>query len=91
MLFRLKHILVSKVLESTMAPLQDDLRAGETKEKVLELLLDGPKSAGEVAEKLQIQKSAARVHLESLQSSQAVRSKFKIEKMGRPKKVTKKP
>jgi predicted ArsR family transcriptional regulator len=71
-----------------MAPLQDDLsRAGETKEKILGMLLDGPKSAGEVAEKLGIQKSAARVHLESLQSSQAVRSKFKIEKMGRPKKV----
>lgn len=60
---------------------------GETKERILELLLDGSKSAGEVAERLQIQKSAARVHLESLQSLRAVRSKFKIEKMGRPKKV----
>jgi DeoR family transcriptional regulator, suf operon transcriptional repressor len=60
---------------------------GETKEKILELLLDGSKSAGEVADRLQIQKSAARVHLESLQSLRAVRSKFKIEKMGRPKKV----
>ena len=60
---------------------------GETKEKILELLLEGPKSAGEVGEKLHIQKSAARVHLEALQSLQAVRSKFKIEKLGRPKKV----
>ena len=60
---------------------------GETKEKILELLLGGPKSAGEVAERLRIQKSAARVHLETLQSLRAVRSKFKIEKMGRPKKV----
>ncbi len=60
---------------------------GETKERILELLLDGSKSASEVAERLQIQKSAARVHLESLQSFRAVRSKFKIEKMGRPKKV----
>jgi DeoR family transcriptional regulator, suf operon transcriptional repressor len=60
---------------------------GETKERILELLLDGSKSAGEVADRLQIQKSAARVHLESLQSLRAVRSKFKIEKMGRPKKV----
>ena len=59
----------------------------ETKERILELLLGDPKSAGEVAERLQIQKSAARVHLESLQSVRAVRSKFKIEKMGRPKKV----
>jgi DeoR family transcriptional regulator, suf operon transcriptional repressor len=71
-----------------MAPVQDDMSTvGETKEKILELLLDGSKSAGEVAEKLQIQKSAARVHLESMQSLGAVRSKFKIEKMGRPKKV----
>lgn len=60
---------------------------GETKGRILELLLDGSKSAGEVADRLQIQKSAARVHLESLQSLRAVRSKFKIEKMGRPKKV----
>src|SRR5215210_5115702 len=60
---------------------------GETKERILDLLLDGSKSASEVAERLQIQKSAARVHLESLQSLRAVRSKFKIEKMGRPKKV----
>jgi predicted ArsR family transcriptional regulator len=68
--------------------LHDDLsRQGETKEKILGYLLEGPKSAGEVAAKLQIQKSAARVHLESLQSLHAVKSKFKIEKMGRPKKV----
>jgi DeoR family suf operon transcriptional repressor len=66
---------------------QEIVNLGETKEKILELLLDGSKSAGEVAERLQIQKSAARVHLESLQSLRAVRSKFKIEKMGRPKKV----
>ena len=72
-----------------MAPIQDDdiSSVGETKEKVLELLLGGSKSAGEVAERLQIQKSAARVHLESLKSLGAVRSQFKIEKMGRPKKV----
>ena len=71
-----------------MAFIQEEIvNLGETKEKILELLLDGSKSAGEVAERLQIQKSAARVHLESLQSLRAVRSKFKIEKMGRPKKV----
>jgi DeoR family transcriptional regulator, suf operon transcriptional repressor len=71
-----------------MASIQEEIvNLGETKEKILELLLDGSKSAGEVAEKLRIQKSAARVHLESLQSLRAVRSKFKIEKMGRPKKV----
>ena len=71
-----------------MVPLQDEIATiGETKERILELLLDGSKSASEVAERLQIQKSAARVHLESLQSMGTVRSKFKIEKMGRPKKV----
>lgn len=71
-----------------MAPIKEDISSvGETKEKILELLLGGPKSAGEVAERLQIQKSAARVHLESLQTLGAVKSKFKIEKMGRPKKV----
>jgi DeoR family suf operon transcriptional repressor len=80
---------VSKVYNyKVMASIQEEIvNLGETKEKILELLLDGSKSAGEVAERLQIQKSAARVHLESLQSLRAVRSKFKIEKMGRPKKV----
>ena len=71
-----------------MVPVQKEIgTVGETKERILELLLGDPKSAGEVAKSLQIQKSAARVHLESLQSLGAVRSKFKIEKMGRPKKV----
>ena len=71
-----------------MASIQKEMGTlGETKERILELLLGGSKSGGEVAETLQIQKSAARVHLESLQSLGAVRSKFKIEKMGRPKKV----
>jgi DeoR family suf operon transcriptional repressor len=71
-----------------MASIQQEIgNVAETKEQILELLLGGSKSAGEVAETLRIQKSAARVHLESLQSSGAVRSKFKIEKMGRPKKV----
>jgi predicted ArsR family transcriptional regulator len=71
-----------------MAHIEDEMvSVGDTKETILKLLLGGSKSAGEVAETLQIQKSAVRVHLESLQSSGAVRSKFKIEKMGRPKKV----
>lgn len=61
---------------------------GDTKEKILELLLhDGAMTAGEVSDKLQIQKSAARVHLESLKILGAIKSKFQIEKMGRPKKV----
>jgi DeoR family suf operon transcriptional repressor len=71
-----------------MAPIEHEIGdVGETKEKILELLLGGSKSAGEIADRVQIQKSAARVHLESLRSFGAVRSKFKIEKMGRPKKV----
>ena len=71
-----------------MGSIQQEIgTVGDTKGRILELLLGGSKSAGEVAESLQIQKSAARVHLEALQSLRAVRSKFKIEKMGRPKKV----
>ena len=71
-----------------MVPIQEEIGTlGETKERILDLLLGGSKSASEIANRLQIQKSAARVHLESLQSLGAVRSKFKIEKMGRPKKV----
>ena len=60
---------------------------GETKERILDLLLSGPKSAGDIAKTLRIQKSAARVHLESLKSQGAAKSKFQIEKMGRPRKV----
>jgi len=69
------------------ASVQNDFSIGQTKEKILELLLGGSKSAGEIAERLHIQKSAARVHLESLKTLGATKSKFQIEKMGRPKKV----
>ena len=62
---------------------------GETKDKILEMLLDGPKSSVELADRLKIQKSAVRSHLESLQSEKAVTSYFKlnIERMGRPRRV----
>jgi DeoR family transcriptional regulator, suf operon transcriptional repressor len=60
---------------------------GHTKRMILNLLLDGSKTAGEIADKLQIQKSAVRIHLESLQAEQTVRSYFRIERLGRPKKV----
>jgi DeoR family transcriptional regulator, suf operon transcriptional repressor len=60
---------------------------GHTKKLILNLLLDGSKTAGEIADKLQIQKSAIRIHLESLHAEQAVRSYFRIERLGRPKKV----
>jgi DeoR family transcriptional regulator, suf operon transcriptional repressor len=60
---------------------------GHTKRMILNLLLDGSKTAGEIADKLQIQKSAVRIHLESLQTEQAVKSYFRIERLGRPKRV----
>lgn len=47
---------------------EDGILRGETKQKILELLLGGPKSAVEIADILHIQKSAARVHLKSLQA-----------------------
>jgi DeoR family transcriptional regulator, suf operon transcriptional repressor len=58
-----------------------------TKESILNLLLVGSKTAGEIADKLKIQKSAIRTHLESLQTEQSVKSYFKIERLGRPRKV----
>jgi DeoR family transcriptional regulator, suf operon transcriptional repressor len=57
------------------------------KKMILNLLLDGSKTAGEIADKLQIQKSDVRIHLESLQARQLVRSYFKIERLGRPRKA----
>ena len=60
---------------------------GDTKELILNLLLEGSKTAGEIADKLKIQKSAIRTHLESLQAEQSVRSYFRIEGLGRPRKV----
>ncbi|MDQ3966926.1 MAG: ArsR family transcriptional regulator [Thermoproteota archaeon] len=64
-----------------------DTPGGNTKELILNLLLEGSKTAGEIANKLKIQKSAIRTHLESLQKEQSVRSYFKIERLGRPRRV----
>ena len=61
--------------------------SGATKQKIMEILLEGPRSLGEITDKLQIQKSAVRVHLQSLQSEKAVESYFKIERLGRPRKI----
>jgi DeoR family transcriptional regulator, suf operon transcriptional repressor len=68
---------------------KDDQRrlSGTTKQKIMEILLGGPRSLGEITDKLQIQKSAVRIHLESLQSEKAVESHFKIERLGRPRKI----
>jgi DeoR family transcriptional regulator, suf operon transcriptional repressor len=60
---------------------------GDTKELILNLLLEGSKTAGEIADKLKIQKSAIRTHLETLQAEESVRSYFKIERLGRPRKI----
>jgi predicted ArsR family transcriptional regulator len=57
---------------------------GDTKKVILNLLLEGSKTAGEIADKLKIQKSAIRSHLESLRAEKAIRSYFKVEGLGRP-------
>jgi predicted ArsR family transcriptional regulator len=72
---------------ATKGPSEKADTLGDTKELILNLLLEGPKTAGEIADKLKIQKSAIRTHLESLQAEQSVRSYFKIEGLGRPRKV----
>jgi predicted ArsR family transcriptional regulator len=42
----------------------------DTKRAILNLLLEGSKTAGEIVNKLKIQKSAIRGHLESLKAEQ---------------------
>jgi DeoR family suf operon transcriptional repressor len=51
------------------------------------LLLEGPKTAGEIVDKLKIQKTAIRSHLESLRAEEAIKSYFKVEGPVRPRKV----
>ena len=72
---------------ATKGPSKKANTLGDTKELILNLLLEGSKTAGEIADKLKIQKSAIRTHLESLQTEQSVKSYFKIEGLGRPRKV----
>ncbi len=72
---------------ATKGPSKTADTLSDTKELILNLLLEGSKTAGEIADKLKIQKSAIRTHLESLQTEQSVRSYFKIERLGRPRKV----
>jgi predicted ArsR family transcriptional regulator len=72
---------------ATKGPSKKADALGYTKELILNLLLEGSKTAGEIAGKLKIQKSAIRTHLESLQAEESVRSYFKIERLGRPRKV----
>jgi DeoR family suf operon transcriptional repressor len=72
---------------ATKGPSKKVDTVGHTKEVILNLLLEGSKTAGEIADHLKIQKSAIRTHLGSLQAEQSVRSYFKIEGLGRPRKV----
>jgi predicted ArsR family transcriptional regulator len=60
---------------------------GETKGRILELLLQSYKTAAEIGDKLQIQKSAVRIHLDSMQTQGLVKSYFKIERYGRPRRI----
>ena len=60
---------------------------GETKGRILELLLQNYKNVAEIGDKLQIQKSAVRVHLDSMQAQGLVKSYFKIERYGRPRRI----
>ena len=59
----------------------------DTKKVILNLLLEGPKTAGQIADKLKIQKSAIRSHLESLRAERSIRSYFRVEGPGRPRKI----
>ena len=59
----------------------------DTKRMILIMLHDGPISIGEIANRLKIQKSAIRTHLESLRAEQTIKSYFKMEGLGRPKKI----
>ncbi len=57
-----------------------------TKSKILEELTAGPRTAGELAQKLHIQESAVRMHLERLARRGIVSPKFHREGVGRPRK-----
>lgn len=59
----------------------------DTRQVILNLLLDGPKTAGQITDKLKIQKSAIRSHLEILRAEQSIRSYFRVEGAGRPRKI----
>jgi predicted ArsR family transcriptional regulator len=59
---------------------------GETKEKMLEELRRGKRTAKDLSEVLNIQVSAARRHLENLSALNIVQEEFAQEGIGRPKK-----
>lgn len=57
-----------------------------SKSKIVSLLLQGSKTAAEIALALKIQTSAARKHLEDLQANGIVSQEFRRAELGRPKK-----
>jgi DeoR family suf operon transcriptional repressor len=64
-----------------------DASSDDTKNVILNLLLEGPKTAGQLAATLKLQKSAVRSHLEILRAERSIRSYFRIEGPGRPRKI----
>lgn len=60
---------------------------GDTRTRIVTLLLDGPRTAGELSRTLRIQVSATRKHLERLRSLEIVDGRFERSGPGRPKKV----
>ena len=71
--------LLSDILNSPPAYL-----LGETKSKVVSLLLEKSQTATEIASSLEIQISAARKHLESMQEMGLVTHEYVIKGVGRP-------
>jgi predicted ArsR family transcriptional regulator len=65
----------------------ENLVVRDTKGKISEMLLESPKTSAEIADKLNIQRSAIRAHLEALQIEKIVTSQFKVNGLGRPKKI----
>lgn len=65
------------------------LLLGTTKAKILDLMLERRRTAKEVAERLDIQVSAARKHLESLKEMGLAECSLASEGVGRPKKYFK--
>ena len=60
---------------------------GETKRKVVSLLMEKSRTAADIAHSLEIQVSAARKHLEAMQEKGLVTHEYVNHGVGRPKKV----
>jgi predicted ArsR family transcriptional regulator len=60
---------------------------GDTKSRIIEILLSAPKQAEEIASELNINVSAVRKHLDRLVSSGLALTRFEVRGVGRPKKL----